>query len=400
MNKLRLFLFVATATVLTFSSCKKEEKKYKLTVNVTNPDGFKTKQAENVWVFVKNNNSDRTDSLKTKQAGTVLFENLSGGVYTISASLSLNKTEAEALTGIEKELQLNASENSVSIVADQTVNLELKGARIGDLVFKEIYYTGSKTPSGKTYFSDQYYEIYNNSTDIIYADGLCLGVANAWMTKPTVNVFLKEYPDQTAVESFWYIPGGGKDHPIEPGKSIIIAQDGINHKTDPLGNPNSPVDLSDADWETYVKRKDNKDIDQPNVPNLELGFANFLGFDWLTSVFGSAYLIFRIDGDIKEYVEANKVPRPGSSSKRRYVLVANDKIIDGVQAYKDDSETSMPKLHAVIDAGFTFDPEGTYTGKCIRRKVKVVYGGRTIYQDTNNSTEDFLKSQECKPRQN
>lgn len=400
MNKLRLFLFAATATVLTFSSCKKEEKKYKVTVNVTNPDGFKTKQAENVWVFVKNNNSDRTDSLKTKQAGTVLFENLSGGVYTISASLSLNKTEAEALTGIEKELQLNASENSVSIVADQTVNLELKGARIGDLVFKEIYYTGSKTPSGKTYFSDQYYEIYNNSTDIIYADGLCLGVANAWMAKPTVNVFLKEYPDQTAVESFWYIPGSGKDHPIEPGKSIIIAQDGINHKTDPLGNPNSPVDLSDADWETYVKRKDNKDIDQPNVPNLELGFANYLAFDWLTSIFGSAYLIFRIDGDIKEYVEANKVPRPGSSSKRRYVLVANDKIIDGVQAYKDDSETSMPKLHAVIDAGFTFDPEGAYTGKCIRRKVKAVYGGRTIYQDTNNSTEDFLKSQECKPRQN
>lgn len=400
MLKLKLVLFATIATVLTFSSCKKEEKKYKVTVNVTNPEGFKTKQAENVWVFVKNNDSDRTDSAQTNNAGGVIFEDLNGGVYTISAMVSLTKSEAEALTGIEKELQLNASENSVSIVADQTVNLELKGARIGDLVFKEIYYTGSKTPSGKTYFSDQYYEIYNNSTDVIYADGLCLGVASAWMYKPSVNVFLKEYPDQTAVESFWYVPGNGKDHPIKPGESIIIAQDGINHKTDSLGNPNSPVDLSNADWETYVPRDDNKDIDQPSVPNLELGFINYFAYDWLTSVFGSAYLIFRIDGDIKEYVEKNKVPRPSSSSKFRYVLIANDKIIDGVQAYKDDSETSMPKLHTVIDAGFTFDPEGTYTGKCVRRKVKAVYGGRTIYQDTNNSTEDFLHSQECKPRQN
>lgn len=400
MLKLKLVLFATIATVLTFSSCKKEEKKYKVTVNVTNPEGFKTKQAENVWVFVKNNDSDRTDSAQTNNAGGVIFEDLNGGVYTISAMVSLTKSEVEALTGIEKELQLNASENSVSIVADQTVNLELKGARIGDLVFKEIYYTGSKTPSGKTYFSDQYYEIYNNSTDVIYADGLCLGVASAWMYKPSVNVFLKEYPDQTAVESFWYVPGNGKDHPIKPGESIIIAQDGINHKTDSLGNPNSPVDLSNADWETYVPRDDNKDIDQPSVPNLELGFINYFAYDWLTSVFGSAYLIFRIDGDIKEYVEKNKVPRPSSSSKFRYVLIANDKIIDGVQAYKDDSETSMPKLHTVIDAGFTFDPEGTYTGKCVRRKVKAVYGGRTIYQDTNNSTEDFLHSQECKPRQN
>ncbi len=393
--------FALIALVLCFSSCKKdEEETYKVTVHVKNPDSYNTEQAEGVWVVLQNTTSSRTDSMKTDKGGNVMFEEVKGGVYNIKASINLDAKTAETITGVAQELQLSAVQNNVSIVSDQTVDLQLEGARLGDLVFKEVYYSGSKTPAGKTYFSDQYYEIYNNSTDVIYADGLCLGVVVSWSNKPTVSPFLEAYPDQTAVESFWYIPGSGNEHPIEPGKSIIIAQDGINHKTDSLGNPNSPVDLSDADWETFVPRDDNKDIDQPNVPNLELGFINNFAFDWLTPVFGYAYVIFRIDGDIKDYVENHKVGRPGSSSKKKYVLVDNNKIIDGFQAYKDDSETSMPKLHSVIDAGFTFDPNGTYSGKCVRRKVKDVIGNRTVYQDTNNSTDDFLNNQDCNPRGN
>ena len=38
------------------------------------------------------------------------------------------------------------------------------------LVFKEIYYTGVKD----FYFRDQFYEIYNNSTEVVYADSLCI----------------------------------------------------------------------------------------------------------------------------------------------------------------------------------------------------------------------------------
>ncbi len=399
--KARLFFLALIAAILSMSSCKKdEEPKYKITVYITNPDEYKTEYATDVWVTLENVNSGRKDSAQTDNNGKVIFDNMISGVYNIFANINLSAQQAEGLVGIAEEIKLSVSQNNVSLVADQTLSLQLKGARLGNLIFKEVYYSGSKTPDGKFYFSDQYYEIYNNSTDVIYADKLCLGVVVGWAYKPTLSPFLAEYPDQVAVESFWYIPGSGEEHPIEPGKSIIIAQDGMNHKTDPLGNPNSPVDLSDADWETYVPREDNKDIDQPTVPNLELGFINYFAFDWLTPVFGSAYVIFKIDGDIANYVENHKVPRPGSSSKKRYILVDNNKIIDGFQAYKDDSETGMPKLHAVIDAGFTFDPDGKYSGKCVRRKVKTVIGNRTVYQDTNNSTDDFLNSQECKPRQN
>ena len=40
------------------------------------------------------------------------------------------------------------------------------------LIFKEIYYCGSRPEKGGVYFRDQFYEIYNNSADILYLDGI------------------------------------------------------------------------------------------------------------------------------------------------------------------------------------------------------------------------------------
>jgi len=394
-----VFLFVIIATIFAVSCQKDEDPVYSLTVTVSYPDNYNVSFAEGVWVYATETGSGRVDSAQTTSDGIALIEGLPTGVYNVSASLSLTEAETEEQTGVAEEIILSAAEDNVSVLQDTQTSLKLEGAAIGGLVFKEVYYTGSKTPEDKSYFSDQYYEVYNNSTDVIYADGLCLGVVDAWAFRPTISPWLEEYPDKQAMQSFWYVPGSGEEHPIQPGESLIIAQDGIDHQTDELGNSNSPVNLGDADFEVFVPRDDNKDLDAPDVPNMEFGYATFLGFDWLTSVFGSGYVLFRIDGNIESYVENNKATEPESTSTREYVLINNDMIIDAFQAYADDSETGMPKLHPVNDAGFTFDPNGTYTGKCVRRKVKTVINGRTIYQDTNNSTNDFLNDQECAPRE-
>ncbi|MFW5644420.1 MAG: DUF4876 domain-containing protein [Bacteroidota bacterium] len=397
--KKNAFLLMVLTAIIAFACQKEEDPVYQLSVTVNFPDTYNSDVAEGAWVFATETSSGRVDSTQTDANGVALLENLTAGIYNVSATLTLSEAQAETETGVAEVIVLSSAENNFSVLQDSETSLTLQGAVLGGLVFKEVYYTGSKTPEDKNYFSDQYYEIYNNSTDVIYADGLCLGIVDGWATKASISVWLDEYPTKQALQSFWYVPGSGTDHPINPGESIIIAQDGIDHKTDALGNPNSPVDLSDADFETYVPRDDNKDLDAPGVPNMEFGYATFLGFDWLTSVFGCGYVIFRIDGDIDTYVDNNKATKPESTSTTEYVLIDNDMIIDAFQAYADDSETGMPKLHSVNDAGFTFDPNGTYTGKCVRRKVKTVINGRTVYQDTNNSTNDFLNDQECAPRQ-
>ena len=382
------------------TSCKDDDDPvYQLLVTVNYPENYNSDVAEGVWVYATKEGATRIDSAQSDASGIATFTKLTAGIYNLSASVSLTEDEAEEETGIAEPVLLSAVENSVSVLADAEQTITLVGAVLGDLVFKEVYYTGSKTPEDGNYFSDQYYEIYNNSTDIIYVDNLCIGIVDAWAYRAEISPWLSVYTTKLALPSFWYIPGSGTDYPLNPGESVIIAQDGIDHQTDELGNANSPVNLGDADWETYVVRDDGKDIDSPTVPNLTMGFANSLGIDWLTSVYGCAYVIFRIDGDIDSYVASNKVTEPESTSTKEYVLIDNDVVIDGFQAYKDDSETSMPKVHAEIDAGFTFDPNGTYTGKCVRRKVKATIDGRPIYQDTNNSTNDFLNDQECQPRQ-
>ncbi len=398
MKKLLLLLTIV-GSLCMWSCDDDDDPVYTLTVTVNYPDGYNSDAVEGVWVYVTSEGSSQADSAQTDASGVAMVEKLPAGIYKVAATINLSATEAEALTGVAEEVMLTAVENNVSVLNHSETTLKLAGAALGNLVFKEVSYTGSRTPEDGVYFSDQYYEIYNNSTDVIYADNLCLGVVDAWAYSPEITIWLSEYPNKSAIQSFWFIPGSGTDHPINPGESIIIAQDGINHQTDPLGNPNSPVNLGDADWETFVPRDDNKDIDAPAVPNLTLGHAAFMGYDWLTSVMGCGYVIFRIDGDIESYVNANKVTEPESTSTREYVLINNEAIIDGFQAYKDDTETSMPKLHASIDAGFTYDPNGTYTGKCVKRKVKSIIDGRTIYQDTNNSTNDFLIDQACAPRQ-
>ncbi len=398
MKKSALILIAVLAMIVV--SCKTEEDPlYKATVTVSYPDNYNSTLAEGAWVYATETGSGRVDSAQTDASGLAEVVNLPAGIYNVSASKIMTEDEAEAETGVAGIIILSAVENNVSILVDSEVSLTLSGASVGGLVFKEVYYTGSKTAEDKSYFSDQYYEIYNNSTDVIYADGLCIGVVDGWSYKPSISSWLAEYPTKQAIQSFWYVPGAGEEHAINPGESIIIAQDGINHQSDELGNPNSPVNLGDADFEVYVERDDNKDLDAPDVPNMEFGYATFMGFDWLTSVFGCGYVLFNIDGDIDSYVEANKALKPGSTSTKEYILISNDMIVDAFQSYSDDSEIGMPKLHSVNDAGFTFDPNGTYTGKCVRRKVKAEINGRKVYQDTNNSTNDFLNDQVCQPGQ-
>ena len=96
------------------------------------------------------------------------------------------------------------------------------------LVFKEIYYTGfSYTPidpatgkpavdkeTGKpattTYFRDQFYEIYNNSTEVAYADSLCIAtIVYASYDYSIIYDWPIENQDQYVFASvIWQIPGG------------------------------------------------------------------------------------------------------------------------------------------------------------------------------------------------
>ena len=264
----------------------------------------------------------------------------------------------------------------------------------GGFVFKEIFFAGSKNADLKTYYADQFHEIYNNSNETLYADGLCIGLLEQTSTNPNVWV----NTDGTVMDKLpltfqvWIIPGTGKEHPVLPGKSIIIAQDGIDHKTDPNGNPLSPVNLGKADWESYVAAS-GKDLDAPAVPNMTLIYTTSVSMtDWLHSVFGAAVVIFRLPVAWETFVADvnNFKTKPGSTSTTQFLMVDKSYVIDALEIVSPEVVKRNKRLPIVLDAGYTYIEGGTYCSKSVRRKARLIIDGRVIYKDTNNSTEDFL----------
>ena len=383
---------LGTLLVLLLTNCSSDDgpSSGDLSVTVKYPDNYAEQLAQNVEVKVVNTlNGKETANLTTAQ-GIASFTGITPGTYTVTASVSLSSSEAEALTGIAQEIQLSGVSSNVNLMAGQEVpvDINLDGSPLGGLVFKEVYYTGSKTPSEGNYFSDQFIELYNNSTETIYLDNLYIadiyGVSGL-INSSNVPTQFQDDQNNVYANSVWKIPGSGTDHPLAPGESIVIAQDGVNHQLDEL-NPNSPVDLSAADWETYNVRDDNRDADAPAVPNLERMYFTG-GFDWLITVFGPGLVIFRTD----DFDSLEQVPYPDPEYADIFdprVKIPNELVIDAFEALKDSNSGSFKRIPVALDAGFVY-ADDTYTAQSFRRKVATTIEGRVVLKDSNNSTEDF-----------
>lgn len=379
--------------VVFFTACEKNNSDPLVTSNITieakYPATYGQPLASAATITITNVADGSVKTAVTNGTGQAIFIDILPGTYNITANKSLTAEEALPLTGINSAVTLNASQNGVVVIGSQnpTFQLQLQGGSVGGLVIKEVYYTGSKTPNGGNYFSDQFVEIYNNATDTLYLDGLFIADAfgNSGLINPTsLPTPFNTDNDNVYVSSVWQIPGTGKQYPLLPGKSIIIAQDGVNHKDATL-NPSSPVDLSKADWETFNERPDNRDADAPDVPNLTRVYFTG-GFDWLITVFGPGVVIFR--GDFTQF-EQTPIPGAAATTPPR-IKIPNATIIDAFEALRDGNSVTFKRLTTAVDAGFVF-ADDTYNMQSFRRKVSATINGRRVLQDTNNSTNDFEK---------
>jgi hypothetical protein len=390
MKKTKTILMLIMVTSSLLWACKKRDTGIQtatVQVSVKYPDNYSEQNVANAEVKLTSKSIGSVISSFTSSSGIAVFQDVIPGTYDITVTKVLTSTDAQTLTGISQTLTLNASKTDVSIdpTAGSSIELKLSGSAAGNLLIKEVYYPASKTASGGTYFSDQFVEIYNNSTNVIFLDGLC--IADIFGNSGLINTTSQPSPfktdaDHSYASNVWRIPGTGKQFPLNPGTSIVIAQDGVNHKEATL-NPNSPVDLSKADWETYNERPDNRDADAPGVPNLEKVYFTG-GFDWLITVFGPGLIIFRTE----DFSKLEKLTAPGSTSTTQYVKIPNSIVIDAFEALKDAGSASYKRIPVALDAGFVF-ASNTYTSESFRRKTRSTINGRRVLQDTNNSANDF-----------
>ena len=284
------------------------------------------------------------------------------------------------IAGAESGISLLSNNDEVSVLVD--------AVKESALVFKEIYYEGC----GNYYFRDQFYEIYNNSTEVVYADGLCIAeTVFANYDKSIIYEWPIENADQYVfVQTVWQIPGEGTTYPVQPGESFVIAQWGANHTAKELSDGASPVDLSGAEFEAIEKETTTYSglvlTDNPAVNMAKVVMASYAMPQWLTSVSGSRYIIFKPSEPLKneDFITATNADYNGVGRE-----IPISEIIDAVQTVSDETDMAILGLPTVLDAGAIWC-SGPYRVESISRKVKETRtDGTVVYQDTNNTTNDF-----------
>jgi len=293
-----IHFFIAFILCLGLASCKKEtatQIALNYTVKVEYPTGYKTTAAANATVKATNSFTGETKTVQTDTNGEAHFSNLLPGSYQITVSKTLTVQEANDQTGFDTEIFLNAALNNYSIQESGSVTVQLKGSAVGGWVIKQVYYTGA--PNTTNFTNDQFYELYNNSSETLYADSICIGdiVGNPYISASSKPSGFVGETDYVYFQNIFMVPGSGKTFPVAPGASFLIARSAINHKSDSkLGNPNSPVDLGTgvADVEIYYADS-GRDTDNPDVPNMIIKhFGIATTFDWITTVYGPSIVIF------------------------------------------------------------------------------------------------------------
>jgi len=437
MKKLLSILLLATALV----ACKKDKTPgiapvdLPVTVSYNLSTSAYTLPVNNIKVKLININTKTVIEASTDANGKVNFQQISAGTYDIDAVMEIDAAQYSQLTGTPttQKVTFNASMKGKQIDAGFSGELELKliSGTAGNWLIKQVYYGGSDRTDGAL-FRDQFIEIYNNTDAVMYADSLYFSQlwgrqsttaarhhfqANGqydWSKSTGMPANIDANNDYVYTRSIFMIPGTGKQHPVQPGESIVIAQTALNHKspftgndgkTVSVNNPALTVDLSTADFEAYYGDLPGRtpfasDIDNPNVPNLTV--IQFYGNDMVLDNPGrDSYIIFKVDGtsvvsNLPSYSEPLLVP---SSTANKYFQLPGKYIIDGIDVQPNTTDSRIPKkLTANIDAGFTLTPKGSFTSQSVIRKTESTVNGRRILKDTNNSTEDFDVFDIAQPR--
>lgn len=339
---------------------------------------------------------------------SVSMDGILPGIYTVSVS-------GTAIDLENNEYYVNGNAVNAPLFEDGVgLDIKIKGLKVSPLVFKEIYYCGSRLPTGTTYFRDQFYEIYNNSGDVQYLDGICMGHLYPGTATTTLPVWPESDGDNYAyAERVWKFPGNGTDYPLQPGESVVISQFAANHQLEQY-NPLSPVNGSSSEFEFNMNN-----ANFPDQPAYDMVHVCYNGLavmgtvpQYLTSVNGAAYVIFRVpEGEVwdpvnDESLKAKDLNKP--KSKNVYAKIPIKYILDAVEAVHNETKANAKRVPAVLDAGMTW-VGNTYCSLSVVRKLSVDEEGNPIvreetgtyiYQDTNNSTDDFERGVEPQMRRN
>jgi len=299
---------------------------------------------------------------RSNKNGICVFEGMIPDIYNASVHKIYPADTVQVHLPINQDITLVGSMAAIPLQSPaDSFQIYLRPVLSSNLLLSEIYYNGAEPPPG-FYFHDQFTEIYNNSSEIIFLDDYA--VADA-------AYGYRDDPQFIHAVHLYKFPGSGEDYPIQPGEAILIAQDAINHLEINLNS----LDLSSVNFEYYNHLSN--DIDNPLIPNM-VQMHHKYGHDFLYSVMNSAILLLKLEAadNALTYDEFD------------YILIPRVRVVDGVEYRENPLEYEYKRLADDMDAGITGGLP-MYQGKSVARKVFREVDGQNILMDNNNSSIDF-----------
>lgn len=292
-------------------------------------------------------------------------------------------------------------------------------SKIDHLIFEEIFYAGTQKDNWR-YDYDSYIKIYNPTGETQYLDSLAL-VVSPFSSDEYADLqdddvkkegMKNTFETHLGVATMVQFPGTGKDYPIKPGESVLIAAFAYDHtkkNPDPeayIGNNSNSFDLTKANFEWMTPEQiryeyDNSE-DNKNVPNMMTIYSDksFKNPDRALKIAKNSFIALVKLGvpvsDLKKTEYQWNWSLVNASEHHTHVMehgpslkIPNEWVVDAVSLCAKE-EFRKFYTSTSLDAGHTgvmnrnSDKIQQYAGKAVFRK----HDGKK-FVDTNNSTVDF-----------
>lgn len=324
---------------------------------------------------------------------------------------------------------------------DSPSDIDTSDKEVNHLIIKEVFYLGHiwekdlskyEMPNSKQFYDEeQYIVIYNPTNEVLYLDGL--GIALSALDPSKLITFAAK--DDITIRYFGMskmavFPGSGKEHPVQPGGSVVIAKYAIDHsktwindqisgmKEDELTDEeiqdelkklkgyNAFLDLSKADFEWTSIEFSGKNRNNPNIPDMHPMAVDARGpyHEMADLPESGSIALVRVPWTSEQYLKT-----PKDSKKQvgftHYVPVTNTdfgdlwateiSFTDVIDVITICPKTSFKMKTCKLDKGFASVTDvpsknikksdlDKYSGLAITRK----YDGKKFI-DNDNSTFDF-----------
>ncbi len=381
MKSVKLPFTLIVLFALMVGACKKDDsynRKQELTLSFAFPDGIKERPTS-VTITLTNQESGvkivKKDLPVTKPAEILITD----GIYSI---------QAEAVFGTGNQTVVFAAQaDHVTLSAAKTVVMTLLPQIKGGIVIREAFFSSApEKETGTPYMNGSYVILTNNSAETLYADSLVLAGAAANTSYEEPEVYAKHLP-RVGINFIFMIPGRGKDHPLKPGEDLVLCMTATNHNT---VAPLVPNLAQKAHFEWLEPQTDIKMLaDNPQVPNMQILYQE-AEFGPTMLINTMSLFIFKLGMPLEQLMKEHTISTPYANPEIPPVMlpyIPDTWMSDGVQI-AEGSHLNQVALPVSVDRTHTYVRNVT-KGFAVRRKVYYITGQRTVYQDTNDSMNDF-----------